>query len=63
MIDVLSPYPIVWVTNRLVFQHPFLGPLIRVVGAIPKTKAIPNCSTVLNILRTLEKKGDCWTFP
>ncbi|MGQ9622558.1 MAG: lysophospholipid acyltransferase family protein [Candidatus Caldatribacteriaceae bacterium] len=63
LVDALSPYPIVWVANRLIFQHPFLGPLIRAMDAIPKTKAIPDCSAVLRMPRVLEDRGVVGFFP
>lgn len=62
-IDALSPYPIVWVANRLIFEHPLLGPLIRAMDAIPKRKGIPDCSTVLRMLRVLEDGGVVGLFP
>ncbi|WP_438318893.1 lysophospholipid acyltransferase family protein [Candidatus Caldatribacterium sp. SIUC1] len=63
LIDALVPYPIVWVANRLIFEHPFLGPLIRAVSAIPKRKALPDCRAVRGIFRVLERGGVVGLFP
>lgn len=62
-IDALSPYPIVWVANRLIFEHPLLGPLIRAMDAIPKRKAIPDGRAVRGILRVLGMGGVVGLFP
>lgn len=62
-VSALSPYPIAWVANRLIFQHPILGPLIRSVGAIPKTKGLPDYSTIQGIFRVLERGGVVGLFP
>lgn len=62
-IDALLPYPVVWVANRLIFQHPALGPLIRALDAIPKRKALPDYGAALHILRVLEQGGVVGLFP
>jgi len=63
LITALSPYPVVWVANQLIFQHPFLGPLIRGMGALPKRKAVPDPQVVLKMMDILEKGGVIGLFP
>lgn len=62
-IDALLPYPVVWVANRLIFQHPVLGPLIRAMDAIPKRKVLPDYCAARNIIRVIEKGGVVGLFP
>ncbi|MDI3524883.1 MAG: hypothetical protein PWP60_168 [Candidatus Atribacteria bacterium] len=63
IISTFSPYPIHWVANRLIFHHPTLGMLIRMVGAIPKQKNYPDPRAVKQIFRVVEKGGAVGIFP
>ncbi|MCD6156270.1 MAG: 1-acyl-sn-glycerol-3-phosphate acyltransferase [Candidatus Atribacteria bacterium] len=63
IISAFSPYPIHWVANRLIFHHPTLGVLIRMVGAIPKQKNYPDPRAVKNIFGVVKRGGIVGIFP
>ncbi|MCX6088919.1 MAG: lysophospholipid acyltransferase family protein [Candidatus Atribacteria bacterium] len=62
-IGTLCPYPVSWVANRLIFQHPLLGPLIRAVRAIPKQKNRPDPQMINAVFGVLERGGVVGLFP
>lgn len=63
IISAFSPYPIHWVANRLIFHHPTLGVLIRMVGAIPKQKNYPDPRAVKGIFGIVKRGGVVGIFP
>lgn len=63
IISAFSPYPIHWVANCLIFHHPTLGVLIRMVGAIPKQKNYPDPRAVKGIFEVVKKGGVVGIFP
>ncbi len=56
-------YPVAWVAARGVFENPYLSPLVRATGAIPKRKARPDAETIKNIFGVLREGGAVGLFP
>ena len=56
--------PVYWVTGDGAMRTPLLGKILRFVGSIPKTKAIPDMQTINWIVEvTRKRKGVVGVFP
>ena len=57
------PGPVYFVTSDAYFRHPALRFLLKLVGAIPKTKRISDPGSIRGILEVVKNKGIIGIFP
>ena len=63
LLSMCFPDPVHFVTSDLHFRHPLLRPLLRLVGAIPKTKNVSDPQTIKDIIRVTRSGGIIGIFP
>lgn len=56
-LSIYMPEPVCFVTSDAYFRNPILKRLLRMAGAIPKSKFIADAVTVLDILRVKKNGG------
>ena len=63
LLSVYIPEPVHYVASDEYFRNPLLRFLLRLVGAIPKSKFISDQATVMDILRVKRSGGVIGVFP
>lgn len=63
LLSLYIPEPVYFVTADEYFRNPFLKFLLRLVGAIPKSKFVSDQATVMDILRVKRRGGVIGIFP
>jgi 1-acyl-sn-glycerol-3-phosphate acyltransferase len=63
LLSMCFPEPVHFVTSDLHFRHPLLRQLLKLVGAIPKTKNVSDPQTIKDIIRVTRNGGIIGIFP
>jgi len=63
LLSMCFPGPVYFVTSDAYFRNPVLKVLLRLVGAIPKTKRISDPGSIRGILEVVKNKGIIGIFP
>jgi 1-acyl-sn-glycerol-3-phosphate acyltransferase len=63
LLSMCIPEPVYFVTNDAYFRNPLLKQLLKLVGAIPKTKSVSDPSSIKSIVTISKNNGIIGIFP
>lgn len=63
LLSICFPGPVYFVTSDAYFRNPVLKVLLKLVGAIPKTKRVSDPGSIRGILEVVKNKGIIGIFP
>lgn len=63
LLSMCFSVPIYFVASDAYFRNPVLGKLLKLVGAIPKTKLVSDPGTIRGILEVVKNRGIIGIFP
>lgn len=63
LLSMCIPEPVYFVTSDTYFRNPILKQLLKLVGAIPKTKSVSDPSSIKSIISVTRNKGIIGIFP